>query len=343
MEAREDLAEGASGDSKAETGSEDAGTSKRFRFKASARLPQSTVNDGGDSTRRKRHRHHHSSHSQRKRRKTVEHGGADDPSAYDDTASQLPPDTAFRESLWDALGDDEGAAFWEGVYGQPIHSYPNTYQDQETGELEQMNEEEYAQFVRRKMWEKSWEGIEAAKEEKRRERERTKRKKEDAEERKTSSEKTAPFGYIFDLEVENSLQRGERRKEQKRWRALWDDYLGQWENLQQVAKDRTTPTADSKVLFLRNQIPWPVETGKRKDIKPDDIERFLTKCSQSSVSADEADTALMTALKLERVRWHPDKMQQRYGFMEIDQGTSAGITATFQVIDLMWNDRRTKP
>jgi hypothetical protein len=72
----------------------------------------------------------------------VERGG-DDPTSYDDSTSRIPPETAFRESLWDALGDNEGAAFWEGVYGQLIHIYPNTYQDQETGELEQINKEEY--------------------------------------------------------------------------------------------------------------------------------------------------------------------------------------------------------
>ena len=33
------------------------------------------------------------------------------------------PEAAFRESLFDAMADDEGAAFWEGVYGQPIHVY----------------------------------------------------------------------------------------------------------------------------------------------------------------------------------------------------------------------------
>lgn len=137
----------------------------------------------------------------------------------DDSTSKLPPETAFRESLWDAMGDDEGAAFWERVYGQPIHTYPNTYQDPQTGELEQMTEEEYARFVRNKMWGKSWEGIEAAKEEKRKEKEREKRKIREEEEQKLS-DKTAPLGYRFDLEVENSLARGEQRREEAMERSL---------------------------------------------------------------------------------------------------------------------------
>jgi hypothetical protein len=339
MQARDRSANVASDDSKAESGSRDPGKSKRFRFKDSSR---SSVDTEEDSTRQKRRRHHHSFHGHRKRPKTTKEEGGDDPSAYDDSASRLPPDSAFRESLFDALGDDEGAAFWEGVYGQPIHTYPNTYQDPDTGELEQMNEEEYAQFVRRKMWEKSWEGIETAKEEKRKEKEREKKRTCEEEKNKASSDKTASFGYVFDLEVENSLKRGEERKGKRRWKTLWEDYLRRWEELQQLAKDRTTRLADSKQLFLRNKIIWPVETSKRKDVKPEEIERFITKGSLSSKSTDEAEDALLNALKAERVRWHPDKMQQRYGFMEIDEGTMAGVTATFQVFDRMWNDRRTK-
>lgn len=340
METRDSAVE-STGKSEPEAASDHPAKPKRFRFKEGSRLHRSSVDMEEESTTRKRHRHHHSSHSRRKHRKIAQPGG-DDPSAYDDSTPKIPPETAFRESLWDALGDDEGAAFWEGVYGQPIHTYPSTYQDRDTGELEQMNDEEYAQFVRRKMWEKSWEGIEAAKEEKRKEKEREQRKIWDKGEQKASSEKTAPFGYVFDLEVEHSLARGEQRRETKRWRGLWEEYLRRWEDLHQLAKGRTNPSADSEQISLRNKIVWPVETSKRKDVKPEEIERFIVKGIQSSSLVDEADSMLINALKTERVRWHPDKVQQRYGFMEVDESTMAGVTATFQVFDRMWNDRRTK-
>lgn len=341
METQDDTVDGESGDSTRRVSSDRPEKSKRFRFKKTSRSHRSSVDAEDSSTKRKRHRQHHSSHSRRKRQKSAEPGG-DDPSGYDDSTSRLPPDTAFRESLWDALGDDEGAAFWEGVYGQPVHTYPNTYKDRETGELEQMNEEEYAQFVRRKMWEKSWEGIEAAKEEKRKEREGKKRKIQDEEKQKATSDKTGPFGYVFDLEVENSLARGEQRREKKRWKGLWEDYLRHWDDLQRLASNRTDLSTESEQLFLRNKIVWPVETIRRKDVQPEEIERFITRGIQSSASAADVDDLLTTALKTERVRWHPDKIQQRYGFMEIDPGTMAGVTATFQVFDRMWNDRRTK-
>jgi hypothetical protein len=342
METRDDTVKGAHGGFEAEAGRGQSEKSRRFRFKESLGSQHNSVEAEEESTtgHRKRRSRHRSTHTDRKRRKTKEPGG-DDPSGYDDSTPKLPPETAFRESLWDAMGDDEGAAFWEGVYGQPIHTYPDTYQNPQTGELEQMNEDEYAQHVRRRMWEKSWEGIEAAKEEKRKSRERDKKKIRE-EERQRSADKTGPFEYQFDLDVENSLARGEQRREKKRWKGLWERYLKRWEDLHQLAKDRTTSSADSESLHLRNKIVWPVETGKHKDVKPEEVERFIMKGIQSIVSAGEAEDMLIQALKAERVRWHPDKVQQRYGFMEVDENTMAGVTSIFQVFDRMWNDLRTR-
>ncbi|KAK4123806.1 hypothetical protein N657DRAFT_645404 [Parathielavia appendiculata] len=42
-------------------------------------------------------------------------------------------------------------------------------------------------------------------------------------------------------------------------------------------------------------------------------------------------------LKEERVRWHPDKMQQRLGG-KVDDKVMRDVTAIFQVVDALWND-----
>jgi hypothetical protein len=314
---------------------------RAFRFKGGAK----GVGDDGEEdgryhdsrSSRKRHRPHRSSHHRSKRSKTSHLG--DDPAQYSDSMRNLGPDRAFQESLFDALGDDEGAAFWEGVYGQPIHNYPKTYIDEETGELEHMGDEEYAQYVRRKMWEKSREGIEAAREKKRRDeaREKAKTREQDAEPKEPNEDAS---NFIFDFEIEASLRRSQRRKGRKRWQQLWNDYIHRWEELQTLAKD-SNRTIDTGNLFLRNKIAWPVESGKRKDVKTEEIERFIKEGTDSIQSEDQStENALLSALKLERVRWHPDKMQQRYGFMQIDETTMKGVTATFQVFDRMWNELR---
>ncbi|KIX96445.1 uncharacterized protein Z520_07711 [Fonsecaea multimorphosa CBS 102226] len=316
----------------------DGERSKRFRFKS-----KRNEHRGDDESRgHKRRKDDDSSHRYRKRRRSSRHP-KDRSRSQERPSNYLSPDQAFRESLFDALGDDEGAAFWEGVYGQPIHKYPDTYKDEETGELERMTDEEYAQFVRRKMWEKSWEGMEAAKEEQRREREREKQRIRDEENRTESERQARQDDHIFNKQIEASLQRGEKRKERKRWQGLWEDYLRRWADLQLLAQNRQKSEDDGEQLFLRNKIAWPVESGKRKDVKREEIERFIRKGTAAAYEASEGRDPFSSAVKAERVRWHPDKIQQRYGFMEIDEDILKAVTAVFQVLDALWNEIRDKP
>jgi hypothetical protein len=199
------------------------------------------------------------------------------------------------------------------------------------------------------MWEKSWEGIEAAKEEKRQEREKEKQKIRDEENKRDREKSRAPYDdYVFDTHIEASLRRGQKRQDRKRWQGLWQDYLRQWEEMLALAEDRrrTTSQQDTEPIFLRNKIAWPVESGKRKDVEREEVERFVrngTSTSQSAEAAGDDNDAFATTIKAERVRWHPDKIQQRYGFMDIDESTLTGVTAVFQIFDAIWNKIRDKP
>jgi hypothetical protein len=314
---------------------------KKFRFKAKSKSPRDKLPNAHSkpqpSSYHDSHRHH-SSHHRRKRRKT-NLTAADDPSAYDDSIHNLPPEAAFRESLFDAMADDEGATFWEGVYGQPIHNYSKSYIDEQTGELEQMDDEEYARYVRQKMWERSWEGIETQREE-RRKAQRAKETSGREGDRKGPDNSGLQDGPSFDFEVEESLRRGQERRHRKHWRTLWNDYLQRWASLQQRIDDRPKDSAVTEQLFLRNMIAWPVESGKREDLLPAQIENFLSNGTKHANPDLDQDSALLSALKVERVRWHPDKIQQRFGNLGIDEKTMKGVTAVFQVIDRMWSERK---
>ena len=322
-------------DSGIQDGNKQSENLKRFHFKSRS---DDDVFAKDHSRVHKRRRHNDPSHRHRKRRGSLKEG-EDIRGPHDDSTNSLPPDQAFRESLFDAMGDDEGAAFWENVYGQPIHNYSNMYQDQETGKLEQMNDEEYATFVRRKMWEKSWEGIEAAREENRKEREREKQRLYEEGQTQDEQRRTAHYYDVFDAQIGASLRRGERRKDGKRWRDLWDDYLRHWQDLQEVAQTHQTAGADREQLFLRNKIAWPVETGKRQDVTREEIENFVRK-GTANVEGTAGTDHFMNAIKSERVRWHPDKIQQRFGFMKVDEDTLKAVTAVFQVFDAIWNETR---
>jgi hypothetical protein len=232
-------------------------------------------------------------------------------------------DEAFRESLFDALADDEGAAYWEGVYGQPVHVYPDTKPGPD-GKLERMSEEEYAEYVRGKMWEKSHQHILEEREANKKARQRKKEQRAHLDESLAHEDQERDH---IRQQMEESLKRGAERKKAKEAAAAWGNYMKKWEELksaQNIAQD-----ADSKVIDL---IPWPVASGKVRQVSKDEIERFLR-----GSDAWKADPVAL--LKIERVRWHPDKMQQRFG-QHIDTETMGSVTAVFQVIDRLWTERR---
>jgi hypothetical protein len=335
-------------------------SSKRFRFKSKPsnrhnkeemrHSPESSTHGG-------RHKHH--SHHHHKRRRPSPSPGSTPPFPHNNnnnnaTASTLHPDIAFRESLFDAMGDDEGAAYWESVYGQPIHTYPDEKRNEETGELEKMTDEEYIAFVRRGMWERSWEGVEAEREQRRKEKLREERERERGRgegkrrrrgERAPESEAGAAAG-CFAWEVEESLRRGLQRKGMKMWREKWRAYEERWDELYELARSRNAASKvpeEDQTVRLRNKIVWPVESGKRKDVSPQQIERFMLETAKSLTASDQPGdepNRLLSNFKIERVRWHPDKVQQRFGSLDIDEGTLKGVTEVFQVMDRLYNERK---
>lgn len=302
--------------------------SSKFRFKSKGR-------DRSISPPKNRERRHS------KRKKTYHEPLNDDPSAYDDSfyadprhANYIDPNAAFRESLFDALADDEGAAYWEGVYGQPIHTYPNVRPGPE-GELERMTEEEYAEHVRAKMWEKSHEHLaeERQKRQEERKRKRQQKKEEEAQADEGSSWREEAERQAFEDKIAKSLRNGEQRKVKKRWQDAWQRYLAGWVKLSEILVTKSKEEGSLAGNLSRGVIPWPVETGSWKNATKEDFEDFFRNAPPS-----ESDWA--GVLKSERVRWHPDKMQQRFGANKLDEETIRTITAAFQVIDRLYAERR---
>lgn len=309
----------------------------KFHFKSSSSR-RKRHHDRSDSDKERSHRsskrhrsdEHRSSlrkHSDRHPTATVD-GSYYDPdhrhreSLFDQAAEENTADL-FRESLFDALADDEGAAYWEGVYGQPIHTYP-TAKPGPDGKLERMTEDEYAEYVRARMWEKSHQHVveeREAREKARRERKERRRREEsgfEAEERERGS---------IRRKMEESLRRGEERKKAKEAAKGWEIYEAKW-----AALNGTANPSGLEPKKVADLIPWPVLSGKAKDVDKSAVERFLRAAPGWS-----ADASAM--LKAERVRWHPDKMQRRFG-QAVDEETIRGVTAVFQVVDQMWSARR---
>lgn len=300
----------------------------KFRYKSKGSRDEASGGDIDDDEKGRSHRQRQRRHYHR-RSKRHRPNPPDDPSRYDDThlpnassKAYVDPDVAFRESLFDAMADDEGAAFWEGVYGQPIHTYSDVKQGP-NGELEQMTDEEYTAYVRAKMYEKTHQHLleekarrEAAKKERERLKEEGRREKREAEK--------------FRQKVEESLRRGQARKNRKAWGQRWDDYTKRWEEL---SKSGSQDSSSAEHM----EIPWPVESGKIKDITKEEIQRFFL---YAPSSGQPTEAQLSKVLKVERVRWHPDKIQHKLGGQSVQESTMQAVTAVFQIIDRMWSEAR---
>ncbi|KAI2989598.1 hypothetical protein CBS147345_10613 [Aspergillus niger] len=72
------------------------------------------------------------------------------------------------------------------------------------------------------------------------------------------------------------------------------------------------------------------------------IEEFMRECARvvDDEDKDGGGDGLLGLLKTERVRWHPDKIQHRYGKLGIDERVLKSVTEVFQIVDQMWNEER---
>lgn len=311
-------------------GNHEGKSRSRFRFKSTRKSDREQGRGRETSSERQRdpgERHHH--RSKRRKRSHVSPTRPDrTATSNDDTQPShtsrnefTDPDVAFRESLFDAMADDEGAEYWEGVYGQPIHTYSSVKKGPE-GELERMTDEEYTAFVRAKMYEKTHQHLieeKARRDAAKKERERL--AKEGEKERREAER--------FRRQVEESLTRGAKRKSRKAWSERWDAYIKKWEVLGQ----------GNTAKIVLASIPWPVESGQRKDVSLKEVEQFFL---HAPTSGEPTEAQLAKILKAERVRWHPDKIQQKLGGQDVTEDVIQAVTEVFQFIDTVWSEVRSK-
>ena len=221
--------------------------------------------------------------------------------------------------------------------------------------LEEMTDEEYARYVRARMWEKTRGFVEeerALREEERR-RVAKEREKEEGDGRQRKREGWGgrggvDFDFDFQLGVEEALRRGEERRKAKRLSGRWTAYISGWENLNNLTRTTTTPasvptstsTNPTSPFPLKQTLIWPVESLSYTDVSKEHVEHFLSHAPLAD--NDNAAIDLASVLKVERVRWHPDKIQQRFGNVGsgLDKGVMRKVTAVWQVIDRLWGKVR---
>lgn len=286
----------------------------KFRFKG-----QKSNNTSSSPSKRTHPDGHQDREAKRQRGRRRNHP---DINLFTNKPHNINSDVAFSESLFDALADDEGAAYWERIYGQPIHIHerPTKY-NQDTSLYEPVSDDEYAEYVRQKMWARTHAGV--MEEMRRRMKQHEERLAEERENKARRDEKIRRRVEEERLrrEMEQALRRGEARRKNKDYEDNFARYTKAWESW-----DGT-----------QESIPWPTGSGMRTGVAEKTVRSFFTNGLGASAGSDD----FTARLKEQRVRWHPDKMQQKLGGKDkVTKGVMADITMIFQVIDTLYNDFR---
>lgn len=254
-----------------------------LRFKHGTRRPPSRTSrspqrvlpyDRSRSERQKRHQQHHIDDT------IGESLDPDDEAFYGTGAGEyVEPSLAssyaaddFTERLFDALADDEGRDHWQNLYGQSLDDFVHPDAKDAKGLNQQdMNDDEYAAFVRRGMWErKHGERLRSTNYPGRGDDKQDEYTQQDFSSSRTDTRSSSGLGRNFELE-----QR-------------WKKYLQSWEHL-------------GTAQWTMTSVPWPNVSARVSDISKQSVSEFLSHAGNLKALAKE---------ELRR-RWHPDRFQQK--------------------------------
>lgn len=195
----------------------------------------------------------------------------------------------FRAKLFDAMEDDERLDAIEARFN--AYRVPERWESTGTKSSKDnpdyMDDDEYAEWIRRGMWERRHK-----QEQEQQEREREERK---ARERRQKRDQAR---------LEEDARRARREREIRKANATFEQYLSSWTALTSNLSTRT-------VLFLKD-IPWPMNPPPRSalDVTADAISSFLL--SQSHSLNRPRKQRIRDALLI----YHPDRFDKWVSMIE---------------------------
>ncbi|EIN11019.1 hypothetical protein PUNSTDRAFT_133076 [Punctularia strigosozonata HHB-11173 SS5] len=214
----------------------------------------------------------------------------------------------FREKLLDAA-EDEGYGYGNSRLDE-LEARLNSYQhlprrwqsppsrmgvgaDDSRYDPNQMDDEEYAEWVRAGMWRRKH-GAEYEAEQERLRAQEERRRKED------------------ELRIETKRLMRREREERRKRKALknlrrWEEYEDAWREISEAdGKDGTMAFAD---------VPWPIgtkgETVSAEDLTPDNISVFLFSKLSVDQTVDDIAKQKKDTIRATLLRFHPDKFEGR--------------------------------
>lgn len=314
----------------------------RFRFKSGVEEPKS----------KKRSKRSHSPDPTSQFPEATAHPFRREP-ADPDAPSFESNTAAFQTSLFDALADDEAASYWESVYSQPIHVYSRPVKQTPSGGLEDMDDESYAAYVQRKMWEKQHPEIMYEQERMERKRQEEKEAKERRREEFMRARQKEAWDHAGRARGTRDGEDGDygakaakgkpkaHEPDKEVYARAWTAYLAAWDTLKAAlateASSSSDPASSSHTPKPPSKrIPWP--TLQNRPATRPNIEAFMRHAPIGN-DKEKGSSGRLLALKAERVRWHPDKVQQRFA-SAVDEGTMKVVTGVFQVVDGLVEEER---
>lgn len=102
-------------------------------------------------------------------------------------------------------------------------------------------------------------------------------------------------------EEEERQKREKEQREQEEWTRAWETYQGRWTELRAA-----TALKDGR-RNIRDAVPWPVTSGKFRDVNASNVKEFLQKAVEEE---KESHGSVAKLLRKECQKWHPDSMSR---------------------------------
>lgn len=124
--------------------------------------------------------------------------------------------------------------------------------------------------------------------------------------------------------------REEQEREQSVWLDAWTRYDEGWDKI--IAAGGSVE---------RSGIPWPTKSGKRTTINEEVVREFFRRNPSVLLSSDKGEERFRL-MSRETKRWHPDKLQCRFGREMLIGEYKADIDFISKLIVRLWKEAKMK-
>jgi len=154
------------------------------------------------------------------------------------------------------------------------------------------------------------------------ERERKQREKEEAETQRQKARARRERDNAAKAERERQAQ-ARREQVELEWAASWSRYIRDWTNMARV----DTSDLDENI---KDSVPWPVKSGTWQDVSERNVLEFFRHAPDG---VGDNPIKFRTLMRQQALRWHEDKLRQRFRKIAQDEECLSLATLVMRVIN----------